>query len=283
MIPRIRSPLSVVLFLGLVCAARVAMAGNNAWTGNGPYGGYVPDMAIAPSDHQTIYATDYLQVYKSTDGGASWIRFCTGAGGITSINVLAVDPSSASTVYAGTSNPGGVLKTTDGGSTWSTASSGLPVSPTMALVVDPSNTQTIYAGAFSFPGGGVYKTTDGGANWSAVTTGLTNIFVSALAIHPTNTQTLYAGARRYPFPGPPSYGYSDGALAAAPVLRHGSGRGRTFYHSHPLPASRPVALQLPVQTWRLDQCGTGAEHRVDSTRCRTRCRFQLCRVRPLDG
>jgi hypothetical protein len=38
---------------------------------------------------------------------------------------LAIDPSSSSTLYAGTLGAG-VFKSTDGGSTWSAANSGLP-------------------------------------------------------------------------------------------------------------------------------------------------------------
>ncbi len=102
---------------------------------------------------------------------------------------LALDPTSPSTVYAGTAG-GGVFKSANGGGSWSAANTGLPTESVVgALALDPTNPSRVYAGT----GGGVFKSTDGGGSWRAVNFGLTTPRVAALALDPTNPTRLYAG------------------------------------------------------------------------------------------
>ena len=108
------------------------------------------------------------------------------------ISSLAIDPSTPTTLYAGTGV--GVFKSTDGGATWFQVNTGLSTSSeggldVTALVVNPSTPSTLYAGIF---GGGVFKSTDGGANWFESNTGL-GTWVTALAIDPSTPTTLYHG------------------------------------------------------------------------------------------
>jgi hypothetical protein len=115
---------------------------------------------------------------------------------ISSVRALALDPTTPSTLYAGTG--GGVFKSTDGGAHWSAVNTGLTYPYPSALALDPTTPSTLYAGAYNYAGtynGGVFKSTDGGAHWDAVNTGLTNRDVFALALDPTTPTTLYAGTR----------------------------------------------------------------------------------------
>jgi hypothetical protein len=73
------------------------------------------------------------------------------------IFALAIDPSTSTTLYAGTSGRG-VLKSTDGGGNWTAVNAGLTNSYVEALAIDPSTPTTLYAGTR----GGVFKSTDGG-------------------------------------------------------------------------------------------------------------------------
>ena len=102
---------------------------------------------------------------------------------------LAIDPSTPSTLYAGT-NAGGVFKSINGASTWTAVNSGLTSTTVNALAIDPSTPATLYAGTF---GGGVFKSTNGGTSWTAANSGLTDTRVLALAIDPSTPATLYAG------------------------------------------------------------------------------------------
>src|SRR5256712_12589669 len=80
------------------------------------------------------------------------------------INALAIDPQTPTTLYAGTSGHG-VFKSTDGGGNWSAGNTGL-TSPYGAiwvttLAIDAQTPTTLYAAS---SGGGVFKSTDGGGN-----------------------------------------------------------------------------------------------------------------------
>ena len=183
------SRLSVLLSFALVALSSVAaVAGENVWTSNGPYGGMVEVLAIDPSSPQMVYAGTFGGgVSKSTNGGASWTAVNSGLTN-TYVHALAIDPSNTYILYAGTS--GGMFKSINGGGTWIAVNSGLTSWVVLSLVIDPSSPQTVYAGT---DGGGVFKSTNGGTSWTAVNSGLTNTRVYALAKDPSSSQTVYAG------------------------------------------------------------------------------------------
>jgi hypothetical protein len=106
-------------------------------------------LAIDPSTSQIIYAGTPKGIFKSINGGDIWAP--TGAGlANTDIRSLAIDPSAPHTIYAGMKG-GGMLKSTDGGSTWVK----MPTSPGIQLTgmdkpsraINPSTPQTMKAGA----------------------------------------------------------------------------------------------------------------------------------------
>jgi hypothetical protein len=103
------------------------------------------------------------------------------------VQVLAIDPHTPSTLYAGTRGHG-VYRSSDSGVSWSAI--GLTGSQVNALAIHPSTPSTLYAAT---NGDGVHQSTDSGANWSAINTGLPNPYVLALAIDPRTPSTLYAG------------------------------------------------------------------------------------------
>ena len=118
-------------------------------------------------------ASSIFNVFKSTDGGASWKALV----GIAGVNVLAIDPISASTIYAGTA--GGLFKSTDGGGSWATSLSGKSI---RELVIDPITPSNLYAAGDNF-----YRSTDAGASWTALSLGP----VGSLALDPLTPSTLY--------------------------------------------------------------------------------------------
>ena len=181
----------------LVAAPHVAHAATE-WLPLGPPGATVTALARSASEPQTVYAglVD-AGVFRSDDGGRHW-RAARGGLFATAVDALAVDPGTATTVFAATSR--GVYRSDDGGVSWTDRSTGLPnaadggPAAVLALAVDPIMPETLYAGT----GLGVSKSTDGARTWSPAGSGLPGS-VRALAVDPTATQTLYAGTANGPY------------------------------------------------------------------------------------
>jgi photosystem II stability/assembly factor-like uncharacterized protein len=155
----------------------------------GPFvadGPKIRSLAIDPGHPATLYAGT-VDLFKTTDGGASWTSILQGP-----ISMLAIDPATTSTLYAGTPTAD-LLKSTDGGATWAASDAGLQPSglfaPVVALAFDPANTSTLYASN----GFGVFKSADAGATWVASSCGLPILSFESMAVDPSHPGTVYVG------------------------------------------------------------------------------------------
>lgn len=202
---------SVLAFAGATASASGAPspASKLAWRDIGPFvGGRVVAIAAAPGTTNTFYFGGVDGgIWKSTDYGLAWTNISDGTlpGDSDSIGALAVAPSNANVIYAGTGESDirgdfitgdGVFKSTDAGKTWRAA--GLADTHTIsAIVVDPTDPDVVYASSMGHvfvPNGerGVFKSTDGGKTWRK------SLFVDAktgavdLVMDPKHPQTLYA-------------------------------------------------------------------------------------------
>jgi RHS repeat-associated protein len=146
-------------------------------------------IAIDPANPATLYVTGGGSVYKSTDGGQSWVLVTPWSYGTPplGVNPIAIDPSQHTTIYAAGS---GFFKSMDGGSTWVAMNSGLTDTRIDALVLNPASS-TLYVGTAN---DGIFTSTDGGQSWLTANTGLAARSVEALAMDPSNPATLYAGS-----------------------------------------------------------------------------------------
>src|SRR5580765_6895033 len=91
-------------------------------------------------------------------------------------HAIAIDPQDPDTVFAGTT--GGIFKTTNGGTSWKLANSGLPAGYiARSLAIDPQRSNIVYAaGACGTYGScGIFKSLDGGAGWKAINSGLESV------------------------------------------------------------------------------------------------------------
>jgi photosystem II stability/assembly factor-like uncharacterized protein len=151
--------------------------------------GRLSAIAIDPGNpaHVLVGASDG-GVWESPDRGASWAPRTDDAATLT-VGALAFDRRNPSTVYCGTGEGNGwwwlgagVLRSTDGGTTWST----LCTAPFVGqgfydLVVDPGDSLHLIAGTT----GGLYVSTDGGVNWTRQRTAR----AMSLSIAPTGGST----------------------------------------------------------------------------------------------
>ena len=144
----------------------------------------------------TLYAG--VGVLKSADAGSTWFPSSEGMPEGTMVFALIQNPDQTNIIYAGTRrglnvNSGGtVYKTTNAGTTWTEAGSGLPDVWITSLSINPDTTKVICAGTWKE---GVFRSTDGGITWSEMNEGLPEHAkdVEALAIDPFDPRTIYIG------------------------------------------------------------------------------------------
>ena len=144
-------------------------------------------LTIDAQDPKIIYAgSSSAGVYKSIDGGTSWIRTAlTG-----SVQAVAIDPRNHSNVYAGTSS--GIARSTDGGSSW--IGDAWTDGTVGALAINPFEPNILYAGSLS---AGVFKSSNAGTSWSE--SGLKGIPVHGLVVDIQEPDTVYAATDQGPF------------------------------------------------------------------------------------
>ena len=115
------------------------------------------------------------------------------------VNCITFDPNDQDIIWIG-SPAGGLWKTVDGGSNWTTGTDNLPVIGVSSIAIDPTNTQNMLivtgdADATDTYSIGILKSTDGGNNWA--TTSLSyNISqekrINKVIINPNNPDSVYA-------------------------------------------------------------------------------------------
>ncbi len=115
------------------------------------------------------------------------------------LNFITIDPTSTVNIWAG-APAGGLWKSTNSGSSWTTNTDFLSVVGCSDLAIDPTNTSVMYLATGDGDAGdtrsiGVLKSTNGGATWN--TTGLNNsvtsyFLIRRILIDPSNTQNVFA-------------------------------------------------------------------------------------------
>jgi photosystem II stability/assembly factor-like uncharacterized protein len=146
---------------------------------------YVREIEFDPSDNNIAFAvTDRktgignMVIYKSTDAGITW-----GSGVYSGQDAycLEINPSSSQTVYAG--GQFGVVKSTNGGSSWTQTSL---TTTTYSLALDKNSPQVVYAGTQS----GAYKTTNSGTTWQLLS-GSPSQKIDWLVVNPAPPSIIY--------------------------------------------------------------------------------------------
>ena len=179
------------------------------WQVTGPWGGDVRSLVAAPNDTDLLYlGTSDGQLFKSTDGAATWARLKPGLGktGL-SIDSIVIDPASTRIMYAGAwavsdSESGGVFKSEDGGASWKLLdeTKGLSV---RCLAMAPQDSNLLIAGSASENKklNGAFRSTDAGRTWSRITPeGDAEIRnVESIGIDSKDDNVIYVGTFHLPW------------------------------------------------------------------------------------
>ncbi|MFY9608699.1 MAG: hypothetical protein WAU45_08815 [Blastocatellia bacterium] len=148
----------------------------------------------------TLYFGSW-RLFISTNLGDSWfapagdLDFTKGItdSGRDVLSAIGVSQSDTSVIYTGSAQ-GRAMFSSDGGTTWSDVSSGLPDRSITCIAVDPANPAIAYLAVSGFNTSHIFKTATSGATWTDIGNGLPDIPVNALLIDPVLSDTLYAGS-----------------------------------------------------------------------------------------
>jgi photosystem II stability/assembly factor-like uncharacterized protein len=175
--------------------------GGETWTHLGlPQSERIARILVHPKNGNVVYVcapgklwSDSAErgVFKTTDGGKSWIRLLDGGNLSTGCSSLAMDPRDPEVLFAGlwdfrrkgwtfrsggdgpsAPSASGLYRTADGGKTWSRlaapATRGLPAGPwgRVEVTVAPSDPRVVYA-LIECKDSALYRSGDGGVTWEA--------------------------------------------------------------------------------------------------------------------
>ncbi|HXH02086.1 MAG TPA: YCF48-related protein, partial [Candidatus Competibacteraceae bacterium] len=132
----------------------------------------------APMQHTHALAFDHVRnilwlgthqgLSRSQDEGKTWSKVdVQGEVPSTDFMAMAIDPTNPQTLYAA-GHGLWVIKSADGGNTWTLKKQGLDGDDVHALAMDPNEPQKLYAWVVDK---GLYRTTNGGESWARVDDG----------------------------------------------------------------------------------------------------------------
>jgi photosystem II stability/assembly factor-like uncharacterized protein len=129
---------------------------SQSWTGSGPTHKNIRAVAQSPVSGNILFAAAFGSgVYKSTDGGASWINRSQGIVNTYARSILAISDND---VFVGTND--GVFKSTNGGTNWTLA---VTTPNSVRDIAYDVATGFLYAVTY---GANLYKSTNLGITWT---------------------------------------------------------------------------------------------------------------------
>lgn len=139
-------------------------------------------IAVDPANSQHLLASDFQSfLLQSTNAGATWSQITTPLG--------LIDDIQFSSRQAGLvlicSRSGGIARSTDNGSTWTTANTGLQVTDCRQIAFDPIKPTVAFAAMVN----GIYGSSDSGVSWTLKRAGSEE----AIRFDPANSSVIYAG------------------------------------------------------------------------------------------
>ncbi|MGH7470309.1 MAG: WD40/YVTN/BNR-like repeat-containing protein, partial [Longimicrobiales bacterium] len=164
--------------------------------------GRISTVAIHPTNTNLLYVGGAQGgVWRSTDGGSNWTALTDKECSL-AMGAIVLDPVNPAIVYAATGEQHfsadsyygcGVLRSVDGGNTWTRLGASVFVRSRISrLVILPSTAGTVATTTIlAASDNGLFRSLDGGANWVLVRAGT----ATDLVMDPSNERTLYVAIR----------------------------------------------------------------------------------------
>ena len=191
-------------FMNSYASSAAKTTASATWTFQGPSkskGGYsgigrINVVAFDPVDSNILYAGSAAgSTWKSTNGGATWKCLYDNMPNL-SVTDIKVNPLNGNTIYVLTGDVDGsdeystgVIKSTDGGTTWTSIGPGWTQDSFRlgsSLLINPIDTNKLIFGAST----GLYKSSNGGATWQKVY----SQNLRQVVFNPADTAVLHATA-----------------------------------------------------------------------------------------
>jgi photosystem II stability/assembly factor-like uncharacterized protein len=163
-------------------------------------GQHITAIAVHPDNDSILYVGNDLisgSLFKSNDAGATWDTLLDSV----TVRDIDINPLYPDTIYV--DRLGGILKTIDGGTTWTHADSGIDLFQVegfiQTLAIHPTSPETLYAGTAGCFGGNLYRSVNGGLSWTEMDTGSVDERIGLydgvieIAFDPIRPDTMYAG------------------------------------------------------------------------------------------
>ncbi|MEM3473546.1 MAG: stalk domain-containing protein [archaeon] len=176
---------SSIIILPLICNVKYFVKSEEGYrwvkTNNGLFGGDVHCISIDPTNNNLIYAGTDNGIYKSTDGGITWVSTVLTNHSIYSIKI---DPTDTKVLYAAADD--GIYLGINYGIDW--LNIGQSTGRITSIDLDPLNSKNIYAALC----GGIYVK-KGTEQWVNISNNLTNKCINTVVINPTNPDIIFVG------------------------------------------------------------------------------------------
>ena len=161
-------------------------------TDNAPF---LSRVLLDPTSPARVYTASH-RLWRSDTGCDAWTPLPT-----TTTDASVWNGSIIRAMAVARSNPlilmvakgGAVFRSTNGGTTWTAASAGLPGRNVNHLEIDPTDAARAYAAFAGASGTSVYFTLNGGTTWTPRGTGLPSFSALVVRVDPTDASTLYCG------------------------------------------------------------------------------------------
>ncbi len=251
------------------------------WRYIGPVGNRTTSIVGVPGQPYIYYAGSASGgIFKTIDGGIHWEAIFDGQP-VSSIGSLAVAPSDANIVWAGTGEAWirshisvgqGIYKSTDAGKTWKLM--GLEKTGRIGhIAIDPKNPDIVLACALGHAYGPqpervVFRTTDGGKTWDRVLFTDEDCGCSDIAMDPNNPRILFAGM--WPFE-IHSWGRESGGPGSGLYMSRDEGATWKKLTGHGLPTRTTGKFALAIarsnsnRVYALIETGDGVPYKGQET------------------